>query len=50
MIRVDNHTKESTSSLSTSFSDSSYNGFSCAKVKLSTGKVIKEEEGFCSLC
>lgn len=50
MVQKDDLTKKSTSSFSTSFSDSSDNSFSCIEVKFSTGKVIKEEEGFCSLC
>lgn len=50
MITMGDHTKESTSSFSTSFSNSSNNGFSRTEVKFSTGKVIEEEEGLCSLC
>lgn len=44
------HTEESTSSLSTSLGDPSDNSFSHTEVKFSTGKVIKEKEGLCSLC
>lgn len=50
MIKIDDHTKESTSSFSTSFCDSSNNSFGRVEVKFSTGKVIEEEEGLCSLC
>lgn len=44
------HTEESTSSLFTSFGDPSDNSFSSTEVKFSTGKVIEEKEGLCSLC
>lgn len=50
LIKMAGHTKKSTSSFSTSFSNSSNNSFSYTEVKFSTGKVIKEEEGLCSLC
>lgn len=46
---MEGHTKESTSSFSTSSGDSSDNSFSCIQVKFSTGKVIEEEKGLCPL-
>ena len=49
MIKMEAHTEESTSSLSTSLGDPSDNSFSRMEVKFSTGKVIKEKEGLCSL-
>ena len=50
MIKIDDHTEESTSGFFTSFSDSSNNSFSRTGVKFSTGKVIEEKEGLRSLC
>lgn len=42
-------TQQGTASLLASCSNSSNDGFSCTEVELPTGKVVKEEEGLCSL-
>lgn len=49
MIKVGEHTEEGTPSFPACLCDPSNNSCSCTEVKFSTGKVIEEEEGLCSL-